>query len=118
MIYLWTIGSGGLFFKGRREKADVRYRSSEIPLAKVQQDIIQDIIVVHTQVHIRQEQITIAKQGVMDAEESLRLNENRLKHGMGLPLEVYYRPKTPLYKQEGIVSRQLSIITRRNTHFL
>lgn len=84
----WTIGSGGLFFKGRREKADARYRSSEIQLAKVQQDIIQDIIVAHTQVHIRQEQIAIAKQGVMDAEESLRLNENRLKHGMGLPLEV------------------------------
>ena len=84
----WKIGSGGLFFKGRREKADARYRSSEIQLAKTQQDIIQEIIVAHTQVHIRQEQVTIAEQGVSDAEESLQLNEGRLKLGMGLPLEV------------------------------
>lgn len=84
----WTIGSGGLFYKGRREKADARYRSSDIQLAKIQQDIIQEIIVAHTQVNARQEQITIAKQGVLDAEESLKLNQSRLKHGMGLPLEV------------------------------
>ncbi|OHB74224.1 MAG: hypothetical protein A2W17_02155 [Planctomycetes bacterium RBG_16_41_13] len=84
----WTIGSGGLFHKGRREKADARYRSSEIQLAKKQQDIIQEIIVAHTQVNAKQEQITIAKQGITDAEESLRLNEARLKLGMGLPLEV------------------------------
>lgn len=70
------------------EKADARYRSSDIQLAKIRQDIIQEIIVAHTQVNARQEQITIAKQGVMDAEESLKLNQSRLKHGMGLPLEV------------------------------
>ena len=113
----WTIGSGGLFTKGAGEKADARYRSSEIQLAKIQQDIIQEIIVAHTQVNAKQEQITIAKQGIMDAEESLKLNQSRLKHGMGLPLRCY-KQKRHLSRQEKIIFHQLPIITRHNTPFL
>ena len=84
----WKVGSGGLFYKGRKELADARYRSSEIRLAKLQRDIIQQVIIAHTQVNAKNEQMTIAEQGVKDAEESLKLNEARLKLGVGLPLEV------------------------------
>ncbi len=100
----WTVGSGGLLYKGRRELADARYRSTEIKLAKLQQDIIQQVIVAHTQVNAKQEQITIAEQGVKDAEESLKLNEARLKLGVGLPLEVLQAEKALIQSRKDYVS--------------
>lgn len=100
----WKVGSGGLFYRGRRELADARYRSTEIKLAKQQQDVIQEVIVAHTQVNAKKEQIAIAEQGVKDAEESLKLNEARLKLGVGLPLEVLQAEKALIQSRKDYVS--------------
>ncbi|MFQ5962732.1 MAG: TolC family protein [Candidatus Scalinduaceae bacterium] len=100
----WKVGSGGLFYKGRRELADAKYRSSEIRLAKLVQDIIQQVLVAHTQVNAKHEQMSIAEQGVKDAEESLKLNEARLRMGIGLPLEVLQAQKALIQARRDYVS--------------
>ncbi len=100
----WKVGSGGLLYKGRRELADARYRTSEIRLAKMQQDIIQQVLIAHTQVNAKNEQIAIAEQGAKDAEESLKLNEARLKRGVGLPLEVLQAEKALIQARKDYVS--------------
>lgn len=84
----WKIGPGGLFDIGRMKKTDARYRTQRIQLAKLRQRIAEEVRIAYEQSKSRVAQIEIAKQGLNDAEESLQLNLERQKLGVGLPLEV------------------------------
>ena len=84
----WKIGPGGLFDMGRKHLIKSKYESQRIHQAKLIQKIEEDVRVAYTQVQAKAEQMKIAEGGVADATESLKLNQERQKMGIGIPLEV------------------------------
>lgn len=84
----WKIGPGGLFDFGRSDLASSRVRQARIRLAQVRQRITDEVLASTTQLRARGEQRELAGQAVKDAEEALRLNQERQRRNIGLPLEV------------------------------
>ena len=73
---------------GRADLASSRVRQAEIRLAQVRQRITNEVLASMTQLRARAEQRELAEQAVNDAEEALRLNQERQARNIGLPLEV------------------------------
>ncbi len=84
----WRIGPGGLFDSGRRRLAGSRVRQAEIHLARVRQGIVAEVRSNLSQVRALEEQKRLAERAVTDAERALSLNQERQRHGIGIPLEV------------------------------
>lgn len=84
----WKIGPGGLFDMGRQHQTSSRYEAKRIGLAKLVQEIEEDIRIAYAKVIAKTEQMKIAEDGLTDAAESLKLNQERQMMGIGIPLEV------------------------------
>jgi len=84
----WRVGPNGIFDIGRQHLTRSKYETQRIRLAKLSQEIEEEVRVAYTQVQAKAEQMRIAKEGVIDATESLKLNQERQKMGIGIPLEV------------------------------
>ena len=84
----WKIGQGGFLDNGRQELADSRVRVSEIKFVRTVQKITEEVKSANTTAASRIEQLNFAKQEVKDAEDSLRLFQERQAAGTGMPFEL------------------------------
>jgi outer membrane protein TolC len=88
LMLSWKIGPGGILDAGRMELADAKVMSAEISLAKVKQQVEEEVRSSYSRVLSLKEQIKLATQEIQDAEEALKLNQERQTVGLGIPLEV------------------------------
>lgn len=84
----WKVGPGGLFDLGRRDLTASKRGQAEVERARVRQRVVDEVRQAHAALANRAEQLALAEDEVKDAAEALRLNEERRKAGMGLPLEL------------------------------
>ncbi len=84
----WKVGPGGLFDLGRRDLTVAKRGQAEVELALVRQRVVDEVRQARAALSNRAEQLALADDEVKDAAEALRLNEERRKAGMGLPLEL------------------------------
>ncbi len=84
----WKIGPGGFFDFGRQHLVDSKVHMGEIQLARLMQQVEEEVRSSFSKVQSLLEQITLAEQEIADADEALKLNQERQAVGMGLPLEV------------------------------
>lgn len=84
----WKIGPGGLFDTGRHHQTSSRYEAKRIEQTKLIQEIEENIRISYATMIAKREQMKIAEDGLTDARESLKLNQERQIMGIGIPLEV------------------------------
>lgn len=84
----WRIGPGGLFDSGRQNLAEARARQAQINVERIRQRVADEVLSSLAQVRAKEDQRKLAEQAVRDAEEALRLNQDRQAQNIGIPLEV------------------------------
>ena len=84
----WRIGPGGLLDFGRYGLTQAKSRQAEIHLERIRQRVAEQLMATLVELRTKDEQMKLAESGVKDAEESLRLNQERQAGNIGLPLEV------------------------------
>ncbi|MGH7161862.1 MAG: TolC family protein [Planctomycetota bacterium] len=84
---LWKIGPGGLFDAGRKRGAKSRLAIAELEVARIRAQVAREVLEANAAVLFRASSIDVAAAGVKDAAEALDLYRERLKGGIGLPLE-------------------------------
>jgi outer membrane protein TolC len=83
----WRVGPGGLFDFGNIHARQARLRGAVLTADKVVDQIANEVIISQTRVQSLADQIATAKQSVSDAEEALRLGQQRKEFGVGVVLE-------------------------------
>jgi outer membrane protein TolC len=84
----WKVGPGGIFDIGRQHVTKSQHETQRVRIAKLMQKVEEEVRIAYTQVLAKAEQIKIAEEGLSDALESLKLNQERQMKGIGIPLEV------------------------------
>lgn len=87
-LLTWRIGPGGLFDSGRQNQADAMIRSAEIGYAKTRQRVVDEVRNAFAAVLAKTDGMMLAESEVKDAEEALKLSQERQALGGGIPLEV------------------------------
>jgi outer membrane protein TolC len=83
----WRIGPGGLFDFGNIHTQQARLHSAALTADKVADQIANEVITSQARLHSLSGQIATAKQSLADAEEALRLAQERKEFGVGVVLE-------------------------------
>ena len=83
----WRVGSGGLFDFGNIHARQARLRSAAFTADKVIDQVANEVITSQVRVQSLADQIATAKQSLSDAEEALRLGQERKEFGVGVVLE-------------------------------
>src|SRR6266581_2158394 len=83
----WRVGPGGLFDFGNIHARQARLRGAALTADKVIDQIANEVITSQTRVQSLADQIATAKRSLSDAEEALRLGEERKEFGVGVVLE-------------------------------
>ncbi len=86
-LLTWRIGPGGLFDFGNIHARQVRLRSAAFTADKVIDQVANEVITSQARVQSLADQIATAKQSLSDAEEALRLGQERKEFGVGVVLE-------------------------------
>jgi len=86
-LLTWRIGPGGLFDFGNIHARQARLRSAAFTADKVIDQVANEIITSQARVQSLADQIATAKQSLSDAEEALRLSQERKEFGVGVVLE-------------------------------
>ncbi len=86
-LLTWRIGPGGLFDFGNIHARQARLRSAAFTADKVIDQVANEIITSQARVQSLADQIATAKQSLSDAEEALRLGQERKEFGVGVVLE-------------------------------
>lgn len=86
----WRIGPGGLFDFGNIHAKQSRLRSANLTNEKVRDQIAQEVVVSRTRVLSLGDQLTIARQSLNNAQETLRLDQERKEFGVGAVLETIF----------------------------
>lgn len=84
----WELRQLGLGERAIRAEASSRVRQAELRQVADLDRVAQEVVTAHAQVQIREQRIEIARTGIPAAEESFRLNWERIKNAQGLPIEV------------------------------
>lgn len=84
----WELRQLGLGERAVRAEASSRVRQAELRQAADLDRVAQEVVTAHTQVQTRAGRIEIARSGIQAAEESFRLNSERIQNAQGLPIEV------------------------------
>lgn len=84
----WKIGPGGLLDIGRRDQTAARRSGAEIDAARIRQRVTDEVRAAMADMRSQREQMRLAEQELQDAEQGFKLNLERLKAGVGIPLEV------------------------------
>lgn len=84
----WNVGTGGLFDFGRGKFATAQQRTSELQLERTKDQVTNDVLVAHAQMKSKSLQIETAKEELRNAQEAVRLAEERQRTGIGIALEV------------------------------
>jgi outer membrane protein TolC len=83
----WRVGPGGLFDFGNIHAQQARLRDAALTADKVIDQIANEVITSQTRVRSLADQIATAKQSLADAQEALRLGQERKEFGVGVVLE-------------------------------
>jgi outer membrane protein TolC len=83
----WRVGPGGLFDFGNIHARQARLRGAVFTADKVIDQVANEVITSQTRVQSLADQIATAKQSLSDAEEALRLGQERKEFGVGVVLE-------------------------------
>jgi len=83
----WRIGPGGLFDFGRQRAAKARLNSTRIGAEKLHDEIVRQVVEAFTLLQSQSEQINMTRRALNDAEEGLRLAQQRQDFGVGIVLE-------------------------------
>jgi outer membrane protein TolC len=83
----WRIGPGGLFDFGAIHVQQARLRTAQLTYEKVRDEIAQQVINSRTRVLSLADQLDTARQSLSDAQENLRLDQERKEFGVGAVLE-------------------------------
>jgi outer membrane protein TolC len=83
----WRVGPGGLFDFGNIHARQARLREAAFTAEKVVDQVANEVITNQTRVRSLADQIATAKQSLSDAEEALRLGQERKEFGVGVVLE-------------------------------
>lgn len=83
----WRVGPGGLFDFGNIHARQARLRGAALTANKVIDQVANEVITSQTRVQSLADQIATAKQSLSDAEEALRLGQERKEFGVGVVLE-------------------------------
>ena len=83
----WRIGPGGLFDFGNIHAQQARLRGAAVTADKMIDQVANEVITSRTRVQSLADQIATAKQSLSDAEEALRLGQERKQFGVGVVLE-------------------------------
>ena len=86
-LLTWRVGPGGLFDFGNIHARQARLRGAAFTADKVIDQIANEVIASQTRVQSLADQIATAKRLLSDAEEALRLGEERKEFGVGVVLE-------------------------------
>jgi outer membrane protein TolC len=86
-LLTWRIGPGGLFDFGNIHARHARLRSAAFTADKVIDQVANEVITSQARVQSLADQIATAKQSLSDAEEALRLGQERKEFGVGVVLE-------------------------------
>lgn len=84
----WRIGPGGLFDFGRIHLQDARLRTSALAAEKVRDQIAREVVESRARVLSLQQQLEAGQQSLSDAQEVLRLGQERKEFGIGVVLEM------------------------------
>ncbi len=84
----WNIGPGGLFDLGRGKFASAQQRTSELQLEKTKDQVTIDVLSAYVQMQSRSHQVEIAKQGLKDVQDAVKLAQERQRTGIGIALEI------------------------------
>jgi outer membrane protein TolC len=86
-LLTWRVGPGGLFDFGNIHARQARLRGAALAADKVIDQVANEVITSQTRVQSLADQIATAKQSLSDAEEALRLGQDRKEFGVGVVLE-------------------------------
>lgn len=78
----WRIGPGGLFDVGRIAASESRLRTTELQGEKLHDEIVRQVVDTYTRLHSLSEQITIAQRGLVAAQKTLQLSNERKQFGV------------------------------------
>src|SRR5438445_1986269 len=83
----WRIGPGGLFDFGNIHAHQARLHGAALVADKVADQVGNEVVTSQARVQSLEDQIATAKQSLSDAEEALRLGQERKEFGVGVVLE-------------------------------
>jgi len=83
----WRIGPGGLFDFGNIHAHQARLHGAALVAEKVADQVGNEAVTSQARVQSLEDQIATAKQSLSDAEEALRLGQERKEFGVGVVLE-------------------------------
>jgi len=83
----WRVGPGGLFDLGNIHAQQARLRGAALTADKVTDQVAHEVVTSQARVQSLANQIATAKQSLSDAEEALRLGQERKEFGVGVVLE-------------------------------
>ncbi len=84
----WELRQLGLGERAVRAEASSRVRQAELRQAADLDRVAAEVVTAHTQVQTRASRIEVTRAGIQAAEESFRLNWDRIQNAQGLPIEV------------------------------
>ncbi|MBA3830583.1 MAG: TolC family protein [Chthoniobacterales bacterium] len=87
-LLTWRVGPGGLFDLGNIHARQAHLRGAALTADKVIDQIANEVIASQTRLQSLAAQIAIAKESLSDAEEALRLGQERKEFGVGVVLEM------------------------------
>jgi outer membrane protein TolC len=83
----WRVGPGGLFDRGRQRSADARAEGLLLEAKKQADDVTRQVVDAHTRAASLRDQLATAKQALENAEQLLKLSQERKEFGVGAVLE-------------------------------
>ena len=86
-LLTWRVGPGGLFDFGSIHAQQARLRGAALTVDKVVDQVANEVVTGRTRVQSLANQISTAKQSLSDADEALRLGQERKEFGVGVVLE-------------------------------
>jgi outer membrane protein TolC len=83
----WRVGPGGLFDRGRQRSADARAEGLLLEAKKQADDVTRQVVEAHTRAASLRDQLATAKRALENAEQLLKLSQERKEFGVGAVLE-------------------------------
>ncbi|MDO8137619.1 MAG: TolC family protein, partial [Candidatus Brocadiales bacterium] len=96
----WTLSGSAI---GRVKSAKAQLQEHRIREKIVQESIKSDVVKAYEEVLVAREQISATEKGLIAAEKTLDISQNRLKHGEGIVLEI-------LQAQEALTKAQTDYV--------
>jgi len=84
----WELRQLGLGERAARAEASSRVRQAELRQLADLDRVAEEVVTARTQIQSRASRIEIARAGIPTAEQSFRLNWDRIQNAQGLPIEV------------------------------